>query len=1136
MRAAVEGSMTERFDDGEKEKKKKRRSNRRARQNPPSSSASEVNETHGVSSECPGKNGAPTHTTASLSNSLKQQGVNVCSPNEQGLFKASNVACISMPPLHNSEQVEPVDLQNMKIHGGGIDSKSFSEPTGWRGSSGTNKNKDSVPCSQIGPCAQKNYFSPHWSAEVVEKALERGDVLKALFHVNAHNRLEAYCKIDGVPTDILIGGIPAQNRAVEGDIVAIKIDPLPLWTKMKGPNGNSNNTATLEGCNLAEDDGVGDNNCKGKGKVDADYESAHSRSCPGQNKEDSDNNSNPYRSHPFPEKRYLYGDNTSHGSTTHLDPLGLANCDSIDGHHCSASDFLKINSYSAQSEVINAVEKLSLLVNSFPSKRPTGRVVAVIERSPRREGIVGHLSLKSWASCRDNSKKDVKKNKNMVSEHEYIQMTPTDPKFPNLMLRIRELPECIKKRLKSGDVTIEMDLVAAQIDDWVEESPFPEGHILHIFGRGGEVQPQLDAILFQNAICLSEFSPEALSCLPCVPWELPVKEMQSRIDLRNLCIFTIDPSTATDLDDALSIEKLPNGNFRVGIHIADASYFVVPDSALDREAQFRSTSVYMLQKKLPMLPAIFSENVGSLNPGVDRLAVSMLLDITVTGDVVDRWIGRTVIQSCCKLSYELAQDIIDGTFDFESSNFYEDDYPKVHGRFEWPEVITSLKSLYEISKVLKHKRFTYGALRLDNPKVVILFDENGIPYDSMFSEQRESNFLVEEYMLLANVTAAEVICRAYPDVALLRRHPEPNMRKLKEFMAFCQKHGLELDTSSSGQFHRSLEQIKEKLKDDPVLYDILISFATRPMQLASYVCSGDLKDNDHEWGHYALAVPFYTHFTSPLRRYPDIVVHRTLLAAIEAEELYMKHQKALEVFKEVEVQKRCFTGINFDKSAAESTEGREALSAAALKYRVPCAEILADIAAYCNVRKLASRNVKDACDKLYIWFLLKKKEVLLSEARILGLGPKFMSIYIQKLAIERRIYYDEVEGLAVEWLEATSTLVLSMCPTNRRAFRRGSPNKWRAFEEFSLLTCPCNIKVTMDNSNQSDDCKVGDSISAMDSVPISRLDSSDTEIEPAVFPLTVRLLSTIPVALHAVGGDDGPLDIGVRLYMSSYFG
>ncbi|TKY56187.1 DIS3 exonuclease 2 [Spatholobus suberectus] len=1132
MRAAVEGSLTERFDDGEKEKKKKRRSNRRSKQNPPSASASEVNEAQGVLPEGSGKIGTPTHTSASLSSSLKQ--VNVCSPNEQGLSNASNVAFISMPPMHINEQVEPGDLRIVPMYGGGIDSKSFSEPAGWRGSSGTNKNKDSVPCGQIGLSGQKNYFSPHWSLEAVEKALEKGDVFKALFHVNAHNRFEAYCKIDGLSTDVLIGGIPAQNRAVEGDIVAVKIDPLSLWTKMKGTNGSCNNTATLEGCNLlTEDNEVGGNICKGKGKVDDDCESAYCRSYPGQSKEDVDRNSTSYRNYSFPEKRILYEDNTSWGSTNHLDLHGMASHDGINGHHCAVPDSLKINSCNGQRDVVNAVEKMSLLVNFFPSKRPTGRVVAIMERSPRREGIVGHLNVKQWVPFRDINKKDVKKNKNLISEDEYIQLTPTDPKFPMMMLLVRKLPKCIKKRLKSGDVTIEMDLVAAQIDEWVEESHFPEAYILRVFGRGGEVQTQLDAILFQNAICMSEFPPEAMSCLPCVPWEVPLKEIQSRIDLRNLCIFTIDPSAATDLDDALSIEKLPNGNYRVGVHIADASYFVLPDTALDSEAHLRSTSVYMLQRKLPMLPALLSENIGSLSPGVDRLAVSMLLDINLTGDVVDRWIGRTVIHSCCKLSYEHAQDIIDRAFDFEGTNFIEDGYPRVYGHFVWPDVIKSLKSLYEISNVLKHKRFTGGALRLENPKVVFLFDENGVPYGSMLSERKESNFLVEEYMLLANRIAAEVICRAYPDGALLRRHPEPNMRKLREFMVFCQKHGLELNASSSGQFHWSLEQIREKLKGDPVLYNILISYATRPMQLASYFCSGDLKDSENEWGHYALAVPFYTHFTSPLRRYPDIIVHRTLLASIEAEELYMRHH--LQVYKEVKVQKRCFTGINFDKNAAESMEGREALSAAAVKHSVPSAEILADIAAYCNERKLASRNVKDACDKLYTWFLLKKKEVLLSEARIMGLGPRFMSIYIQKLAIERRIYYDEVEGLTVEWLETTSTLVLSMS-TNRCAFRRGCPNKWRAFEEAALLTCPCNLKFTMDNSDQSDSVKVDDSISAMDREPISGSDSSETEIEPVVFPLTVCLLSTIPVALHAVGGDDGPLDIGVRLYMSSYFG
>ncbi|MED6168856.1 hypothetical protein PIB30_015474, partial [Stylosanthes scabra] len=968
-------------------------------------------------------------------------------------------------PMHTNEQLPPPQL---------VDAQTQDSWNGWNG--------DSVPSPpQIGFCPQRYYFSPHWPMEAVDMALEKGDVFKATFRVNAHNRLEAYCKIDGLPTDVLISGIPAQNRAVDGDIVAITMDSFSLWTKMKGSNRTCNNYATPEDSGLpTEVDDADGNIYTGKGELDKDtnYDSANYRGCSSQNQEDTEVYTNPNKSCHFPEK-YADEDSGSLGPISHIDPVRPAN-DSFDGQNNAAFESLNISSCGKQIEVLSAVQKICSLVNSFPSKRPTARVVAIIEKSPRRDRIVGQLNVKQWISVKGASRKDAKKNKNLVSDNEYIQLTPIDPKFPKMMLFIRDLSERIKKRLQSGDATIEMDLIAAQIYDWAEESLFPRAHILHVFGRGSKVQTHLDAILFQNAICESEFAPEALSCLPSFPWQVPEKELRSRLDLRNLCIFTIDPSTATDLDDALSIEKLPNGNCRVGIHIADVSYFVSPGTVLDDEAQFRSTTVYI------------------------------------------------VIQSCCKLSYELAQDIIDGAVDFESSNIIGDSYPKVHGQFGWPDIISSVKSLCEISNVLKHKRFNDGALRLENPKVAFLFDEDGLPYDLILSERKESNFLVEEFMLLANTTAAEVICRAYPDNALLRRHPEPNMRKLRDFVAFCQKHGLNFDISSSGQFHRSLELIKEKLKDDSVLFDILISYATRPMQLACYFCSGQLKEREHEWGHYALAVPFYTHFTSPLRRYPDIVVHRTLLAALEAEELYLKLQKALLVNKEEDLQ-RCFTGINFDKNAAESVEGREALSAAALKHGVPSMEILTDVASFCNERKLASRNVKDACDKLYMWHFLKK-EILLSEARVLGLGPRFMSIYIQKLAIEQRIYYDEVEGLSVEWLEATSSLVLSMSP-NKRAFRRGSHNKWRAFEEVAFMVFPYDLKVALDDSDGCENMNAGDCIT-----PGHREPNSATKIDPAVFPLTVRLLSTIPVALHAVGGDDGPLEIGVRLYMSSYYG
>jgi DIS3-like exonuclease 2 len=382
----------------------------------------------------------------------------------------------------------------------------------------------------------------------------------------------------------------------------------------------------------------------------------------------------------------------------------------------------------------------------------------------------------------------------------------------------------------------------------------------------------------------------------------------------------------------------------------------------------------MLRRKIPMLPPLLSENLGSLNPGVDRLAFSIFWDFNSSGNVVDRWIDRTVIQSCCKLSYEHAQGIVDGMIDTETCNTFGDSLPQLHGHFEWADVIGSVVCLHEISKTLREKRFDNGALRLESSKIVFLFDEYGIPYDSSLCERKDSNFIVEEFMLLANFTAAEIISRAFPDSALLRRHPEPNMRKLREFEAFCCKHGLELDTSS-GNFQQSLERIKEKLKDDPELFNILINYASRPMQLATYFCSGDLKDNMNDWGHYALAVPLYTHFTSPLRRYPDIVVHRTLAAAIEAEQLYMMDRRMSLKARPGEEGTRCFTGICFCKDVAESAEGKEALSAAALKHRIPCPELLSHVAAYCNERKLASRHVKDACDKLYMWVSVKRKEV-----------------------------------------------------------------------------------------------------------------------------------------------------------------
>ncbi|MFS7962722.1 putative exoribonuclease II [Helianthus anomalus] len=858
---------------------------------------------------------------------------------------------------------------------------------------------------------QRKQFASHWSMEAIHLALEKGDVFKSMFRVNAHNRIEAYCKIDGLPVDVLISGFHSQNRAVEGDIVAIKVDPFSSWTKMKGSSA-------------VEDSYVND--------------------------------------------------------SVQSEDVGQ---ELIENNHPAAC------SSSERREAIPLVEKLCATINSFPTKRPTGRVVGIIETSPRRKSIVGFLRIKPWLF---NWKKDTKKSRLVLlsPKRDYIQLVSTDPKFPKMMVAVKTLPNSIMKRLDNCDLTLEMDLIAAEIVEWNEEYDSPLAHVIHNFGRGGEVESQISAILFQSAINTSDFTPDAISCIPHVPWRIPEEEFHRRIDLRNLCAFTIDPATASDLDDALSVERLPNGIYRVGVHIADVSYFVPPHTALDEEAQIRSTSVYLKHYKLPMLPSLLGDKLGSLIPGVERLAFSIIWDINRDGEVLDRWIGRTIMQSCCKLSYEHAQDIIDGTLNVEGL--------QLHGNFTWSDLVTSVRTLDELSKVLKENRYKDGALSLENARIDFLFDQDGIPYDIVFTGRKKSNFLVEEFMLLANTTAAQVITRAYPSCALLRRHPEPNLSKLRDLESFCSKHGLQLNASSSSELNQSLERIRHELKDDSVFFDILMNYATKPMQLATYFCSGDVIDNGKDWGHYALAVPLYTHFTSPLRRYADIVVHRTLAATLEAEVMLDLNKKKL--------AKRCFTGLRFNKEEVESFDAQKALAYAAMKYVVPGTDVLADVAAYCNARKLASRHVKDATDKLYMWLLLRNKEVVLSEARVLGLGPRFMSIYVTKLAIERRIYYDEVEGLTAEWLDATSTLVLNYHPNNR-SHKKGSSCKFKAIDEVAMLTFPYSDMVS----------------------------SKSPDIEPAVFPLVLHILSTVPVALHPIGGDDGPIDIGARLCMSSYF-
>ena len=658
-------------------------------------------------------------------------------------------------------------------------------------------------------------------------------------------------------------------------------------------------------------------------------------------------------------------------------------------------------------KIASALTSLTSLINSSPGKRPTAKVVAILEKSPRREAVVGFLDMSQQrAGNRGRGLWDdsPQRRRNMGT----MMLMPVDSRFPKMLVPPGSLPADVQQRLKDGDSTISTELFAARVDVWRVDSYLPMACVLKSLGQGGEIEPQLKAILFEHSVHSPDFPQASLDCLPKTPWKIPASEMKRRMDLRGQRIFSIDPPTARDLDDALSVEKLRNGVFRVGVHIADVSYFMSPGSALDKEAQRRSTSVYLEQRVLPMLPRLLCEELCSLNPGVDRLAFSIVWNISPAGEIIDQWIGRTMIKSCAKLTYAHAQDMIDGVFaDVEGKEVREGmsksdtGIPQIRGSHSWSEVVADVQALHEIAKRRRDSRIQGGALKLNNSKIMFLLDEDGTPYDSTMYKTKDSNFVVEEFMLLANMTVARVISNAFPESALLRRHPEPNMRKLKEFEDFCEKNEFDLDTSSSGALRLSLEKMEDRVKHDPVLFDILMLFATKPMQLAKYFCTGELKDKEEEWGHYALACPLYTHFTSPIRRYPDVLVHRMLAAALEAEEIMSKNEGAISYNKGNKnsavphVGRHSFTNQHFSsakavKGASVIPAAQQALALVACRHKIPASSDLVGIAAHCNERKMASRNVKEASDKLYLWAMLKKKQV--STSTVLSLSKLLLAL------------------------------------------------------------------------------------------------------------------------------------------------
>ena len=469
-------------------------------------------------------------------------------------------------------------------------------------------------------------------------------------------------------------------------------------------------------------------------------------------------------------------------------------------------------------------------------KRRSGEIIAIVERSKKPfVGILHIVGKQAWV---------LMSSKTM----------PYDISVP--------VPEGGVRGMK----------VAAVVDGWERGDAGPYGHVVDVLGMPGENNTEMHAILAEFGLPY-KFEKAVENAADLISDEITDKDRAHRKDFRKVLTFTIDPADAKDYDDALSFRKLDNGNYEVGVHIADVSYYVKPGTPVDAEAQARGTSVYLVDRTVPMLPEKLSNKLCSLRPNEEKLTFSAVFEITPLAKVINPWFGRTEIISDYRFSYELAQAIIDAGDNAMLTQFGEGSECGIVP----DDVKEAVLILNKLALKMRKKRFAAGAVSFDRPEMKVDIDETGKPIGVRQKFSKEANWLIEEFMLLANKNVAEFVASdgkmggkavKNPKTFVYRVHDEPNLEKVTGLREFAGNLGYKMGPIGTGKdIALSLNSLLADVKEKPELGAIQI-LALRSMAKACY--------STDNIGHYGLAFKFYTHFTSPIRRYPDLMVHRLL--------------------------------------------------------------------------------------------------------------------------------------------------------------------------------------------------------------------------------------------------------------------
>ena len=492
------------------------------------------------------------------------------------------------------------------------------------------------------------------------------------------------------------------------------------------------------------------------------------------------------------------------------------------------------------------------------------KVVRIVKRNWRDRGYACALDIES---CADLARKQHENSNENETEDgggraKRVLCVPNDRKTPKIRINTRHAHQIASQR------------IVVVIDAWLASSPYPEGHFVRALGEIGETASETAALLLEADVDDRPFAPAVHKCVPPLPWKVTEEHVEepNREDLRNLRVCSVDPPGCRDIDDALSAVVVPKNDgvegeeeIEIGVHIADVTTFLKPGTPMDDEALRRGTTTYLVQRRLDMLPKPLTEDICSLRADVERLAFSVFWRVDPATmlprkDVKPRF-TKSIIKSSKALTYQKAQEIIDDETNDKS------------------DLANDLRRLRDVSKALRAKRMEQGALTLASPEVRFeLDDETSNPLDVSLYISRETNKMVEEMMLLANIAVAERISEHYPSFALLRRHPEPREKMFLPLLETVKLLGLEnkINCASNKTLAESLDACVRE--DDPYFNTLLRLQATRCMSTAKYCSTGSFPRN--ELYHYGLASPLYTHFTSPIRRYADVIVHRLLSASL----------------------------------------------------------------------------------------------------------------------------------------------------------------------------------------------------------------------------------------------------------------